>query len=77
MATGQRPENAEGPRLYPPEKDRGTRLPSLRAIIIIVAIVLLGLLLFLRSLRQPKPAPSKQTSAFGSPTVPASSLLCR
>jgi hypothetical protein len=35
-----------GPDLYRPGKERGSRLPSLRALIIIVVIVLVGLILF-------------------------------
>ncbi len=77
MVSSQQPDTGpEGPRLYRPAKDRGGRLPSFRAIIIIFVIVLLGLLLFFRSPLRSKPSPSKQTSALVSSAGPPSRSFC-
>ncbi len=63
MPSSQPPDNdSEGPQLYRPATDRGSRLPSLRAIIIILLIFLLGLVLFLRSSRRSKLPAREQTS---------------
>ncbi|HEY4683354.1 MAG TPA: hypothetical protein VIH17_08910 [Candidatus Acidoferrales bacterium] len=63
MPSSQPPgRDSEGPQLYRPATDRGSRLPSLRAIIIILLIFLLGLVLFLRSSRRSKLPAGEQTS---------------
>lgn len=72
MPSSQRPSSdAEGPQLYRPAKDRGSRLPSLRAIIIFLLILLLGLVLFLRSPRRSKlPAPERTSVGLLSAVLP-------